>query len=153
MKTSLFTVAIIAIFAVVIALLTVLAIGLYLPKSSSVSTPKTTFDLPGRLATAPMNSTNPYGCGPNMTDFFTFPAHSFLVYYVSDNASGSRVDYWTLGIGPPSPVTIVRYGNLSAGKIPVGSTSATIEFLFQGCGTTPTVPLGFWGNYTLPGSG
>ena len=153
MKTSLFLAICYALLAVAIALLVVLAIGLYYPKSSSVSHPKTTFSLPSKLPTGPITATNPFGCGTNSSDYFSLPAHAYFAYHVTANSSGARINYWTSGAGPPLEETTVTSGNVSNGDFSIGSFDVAIEFTFQGCGLSSAVSLGFWGNYTLPSSG
>ena len=137
--------------AVLVVVVSILVLAVLTAHSSSVR--KDTFSLPATLPTAAITASNPGGCGANRTDFLSFPAHATLYYYVSVNESGDRVNYWTSVGTMTGTKTTVTFGSPSSGNVTLGVTGVTFQFTFQGCGPSPTVPLGFWGNYTLPSSG
>ena len=152
MPLSRFARSVIVIAAVVAALLVFLAVALFLPVSSQKIS-HDNFSRPGLLTTLSVNASNPQGCGTNQTDALSFPAHSFLSYHVSVNASGDTVRYWVgNGSGNGAPVSVV-FGQISAGSTRLGASNATVYFVFQGCGTSGEVPYGFWGNFTLGAAG
>jgi hypothetical protein len=152
MAPSKFVWAMVAIAAVAIALLVFLAAALYLPGSSHKYS-GTRFSLPGTLATLPVNASNPDGCGTNHTDYLSLSAHSWVAYQVSVNATGDTVRFWVVGGSGSGGPTLVEYGHVSPGTMRLGSSNVTVSFVFQGCGTSASVPYGFWGNYTLGGVG
>jgi len=147
-RISGFTVMLAALVALLVVFVTILGLSLLPPHSTS--THRNTFSLPEALPTGTMNASNPGGCGANRSDFLSFPAHARLYYYVSVNESDARVNYWILGVSSPPEAGTVTSGNEFGGDIELEAVGATIQFVFQGCGSTFTVPLGFWGNYTLP---
>jgi len=146
MRLSRFHLAVIAI-VVAAAVLTGLAVILMLPGHSTEIT-RTTFDLSRTLPTGTINATNPLGCGMNETDFLSLPASAVVHYYVTVNQSGDRAHLWVTGEGSPANVTIT-YGNETQSSFTVGGVVATVTFVFQGCGPTANVPLGFWGDYSV----
>ena len=144
------TVLLVVLAAVLVVFVTLLVLALVPPHATT--TLRNTFSLPAKLPTASINASNPYGCGGNRSDFLSLPAYSMLYYYVTVNQSGAHVNYWVLGAGAAPGTNTVSYGNESRGHFGLSRAGATIQFVFQGCGTTTTVPLGFWGNFTLPSS-
>lgn len=146
MRLSWFGLAVLAI-VVAVAVLTGLAVILLLPGHSTEIT-RTTFDLSRNLPTGTVNASNPLGCGVNQTDFVSFPASAVVHYYLTVNQSADRAHLWLTGEGPPTNETIL-YGNATQGAFTVGNVASTATFVFQGCGPTPLVPLGFWGDYTV----
>lgn len=150
-RVSGFTVMLATLVALLVVFVTIL--GLFLLPTHSSTTRRLTFSLPTELPTASINASNPAGCGANRSDFLSFPARSNLYYYVTVNESEARVNYWVLRVNATPVTSTVSYGNESRGNLVVGDAGATIQFMFQGCGSTPTVPLGFWGNFTLSSSG
>lgn len=149
-KVSGFTVMLATLAALLAVVATIL--GLSLLPTHSMTTHRNGFGLPAELPTAPINASNPYGCGANRSDFFSLPADSRLYYYVTVNASDARINYWVLGVNATPRATTVLFGVESSGNVHLTGVGATLQFVFQGCGSTRTVPLGFWGNFTLPSS-
>lgn len=147
-KVSWILVALAALATALVIVATILGLSLFPTRAST--TLQSTFRLPAELPTASVNASNPHGCGANRSDFLSLPAHSFLTYYVTVNESGAQVLYWVLGPGASPGSNIVSYGNESRGHIELGAAAATLQFVFQGCSSAPTVPLGFWGNFTWP---
>jgi hypothetical protein len=111
------------------------------------------FNLSRNLAAEePISSTNPYGCGPKVTVGITFPPYGLVTIYYAESQSTSNVTVWmssasddvSAHVGTPNGGTGVTTLNTGA--------DGTYTFVFQACGTSPTVPFSLWGyaNYTGP---
>jgi len=99
------------------------------------------------------------GCGPNETVREAFPANGVIAYWITQNATDASVNIWGSSLSVSSFPFMGSFGwssfFLSTGS-PGGSSgsmsSGEYTFVFQACGSTPTVSLGFWGvtNYSAP---
>jgi hypothetical protein len=105
------------------------------------------FDLSRTLPTGTATSNGQLDCGPNVTVQQGFPESGTVWYWITLNGTGVSVNIW--GTSSSSYIFFSTGSpGYSQGTLPGGSYT----FVFQACGSTPTVALGFWGytNYTAP---
>ncbi|MFZ0829693.1 MAG: hypothetical protein WCB18_03130 [Thermoplasmata archaeon] len=107
------------------------------------------FNLSRTLPTGTTSFNGQLGCGPNVTVREVFPSNGIVRYWITQNETGASVNIWTDSVGIQGFMN-TGYGGVSAGSFTSGNGVYT--FVFQACGSTPTVSLGFWGgtNYSTP---
>ena len=105
------------------------------------------FDLSQILPTGTKVSNGQEGCGSNQTVSETFPADGVVSYWIAQNQTNASVNLWTYSDWSSSFVNIGYGGGLNG-----TFSSDTYTFIFQACGSAPTVSIGFWGvtNYVVP---
>jgi len=105
------------------------------------------FNLSQTLPTGTTHSNGQTGCGSNVTVQETFPADGMVSYRITQNQTNASVNLWTYSDWGSSFVNI-GYGSGTNGSF----SSDAYTFVFQACGSTPTVSIGFWGvtNYWVP---
>lgn len=135
--------ALVVIVAVVVAAAAILGLSTWKSGSSS-SFSITTFDLSQNLPTGTATYNGQVDCGQNVTVLLTVPAVSNVYYNLTMNSSGGSANVWE-SIDSSHGFVVVTYGGLVQGQL--GAVSGTITFVLQGCGPTPTVALGLWGEY------
>jgi len=137
--------------AVIATVSAVVAAGLIvwvviMPSATTSSTPGA-INFSQVLPTGPVTSTNPQGCGANVTHVLLFPGgNDILRANATVNASGATVNYWLTGHEPYQHFvgTLVYSGDVKFG---FDVSGATETFVFQGCAPFSGAPLGFWGQY------
>jgi hypothetical protein len=112
------------------------------PHSSS------SFDFSCNLPTGNLNSNGAHRCGANVTVNISGPAHETLWYDMSVNTSGGSVNVWDGVAGTIYGYVFLAYTGTEYQEWPFGDTGGTVEFYLQGCGSMPSVFLGFWGDYS-----
>ncbi len=136
-------VVIIAVVAVAAAVALVLTVPSF-PRSQP-------FNLSRSLPTGTAYSNGQFGCGPTVTVRGNFPANGQVSYWITQHESGASVNInITSDSGGGYTFLNTGSGGHEHGNFPSGDGRFT--FVFQACGPTPTVPLGFWGvtNYSAP---
>jgi len=118
------------------------------PPSTVVASGNGTFSLSQILPTNSVSSTNPQGCGTNVTlNFLLEGFGEWMEFYGTVNASGALVHYWITGtLGPFTNGTLTPSAPINYTVHSIYNTQAFV-FVFQGCSPMSGVPLGFWGDY------
>lgn len=108
-----------------------------------------TFDLSQTLPTGSSAFNGQIDCGSNVTVAAVFPSDAIVSYRITQNESHASVNIWMLG-GGVSLFENSGYGGSISGNFTSGN--GHFSFVFQACGPTPTVSLGFWGSthYSVP---
>jgi len=117
------------------------------------------FNLSRTLPTGTTYFNGQIGCGPNETVRVSFPANGAISYWITQNATDASVNIWgnsisvsvsPLGENMGSSSFFLNTG--SPGSSHGSMSSGEYTFVFQACGSAPTVSLGFWGvtNYSAP---
>jgi hypothetical protein len=119
-----------------------------MPVRTIVASGNGTFSQSQGLSTSPVSSSNPQGCGANVTENLVLVGFGeSLEFYGTVNASGALVHYWITGsYGPYANGTLTPGAPIDDEVHSVNNT-LTLEFVFQGCAPFSVVPLGFWGDY------
>jgi hypothetical protein len=105
------------------------------------------FDLSRTLSTGTTTSDGQANCGPNETIRVSFPSDGIVSFWMAQNLTNASVNLWTYSDWSYAFVTLGPGGSLNG-----TFSSDDYTFVFQACGSTPTVSLGFWGitNYLVP---
>lgn len=110
------------------------------------------FNLSRDLPTGTSSFNGQLGCGSNQTVPVVFPANGVVSFRITQNETGATVDIWMTSDtgGVYSFLNTGGGGGGEYGRFSSGDGRFT--FVFQACGPTPTVVLGFWGetNYSAP---
>jgi hypothetical protein len=138
--------AAVAVACVVIAAVIVGAVFLVGGLESGPGSVPHAFSYTENLPTGTIAYNGQLDCGSNVTLNLTLPSNAVLYYNLSVNTSGGSANVWEIGAGLHA-FTAVPYGGTTEGTIGLGATGGTLEFFFQGCGSTPTVVLAFWGYF------
>ena len=134
---------IVVIIAVVAAAASILGLTAFNPGGSS-SVFGGTFNLSQSLPTGTSTVNGQLDCGSNVTVTLTVPAVSTVYYNMSVNTSGGSANVWE-SIDSSHGFVEVTYGGGVQGAM--DGVRGTITFTAQGCGPTPTVAFGLWGEY------
>ncbi len=134
---------------IVVLLVAVACVAIFLAIASTVPVFQRSqpFDLSRTLPTGTASFNGQSGCGPNETVRESFPSNGIVSYWITQNGSDGSVNIQgTYASG--SFFMSTGFGGISQGSFPGGAYT----FVFQACGPTPTVSLGFWGvtNYSAP---
>jgi hypothetical protein len=121
------------------------------PAGTIVASGNGTFSLSQNLPTGPVSSSNPQGCGANVTEILSLKGvGESLEFYATVNASGALVHYWITGttgiVGPYANGRLIPSAPVNDSVHSVYNTQS-FEFVFQGCSRLSEVPFGFWGGY------
>jgi len=137
-----------AVTAVVAAVLIIAVIAL--PGGSSKGgSPSTSFVFSQSLPTGTIVSNGQLDCGSNVTVDLEVPSYSTVNILFEVNETGASANIWSLGpAAGDTGFTGVGYGGPTYETLGI-AVGGQIEFFLQGCGPSPTVPLGFWGNISL----
>jgi|SRR5271157_224490 len=139
--------AVLAIVAAVVAAVVIVAI-IVVPGQGGKGVFYTTFDFSQNLPTGTTYSNGQTNCGSNVTESLAVPSYTTVNMSFTMNESGSSANIWMTGPGSGDRGFLsVGYGGVEHEEMGVG-LGGQLEFFLQGCGPTPTVPLGLWGNIT-----
>jgi hypothetical protein len=105
------------------------------------------FNLSRTLLTGTNYSNGQSGCGSNETVREAFPPDGIVSYRIAQNQTNDSVNLWTYSDWSYSFMNIGYGGGLNG-----TFSSDDYTFVFQACGSTPTVSFGFWGStdYSVP---
>jgi hypothetical protein len=97
------------------------------------------FDLSQTLPTGTGYSNAQVGCGPNVTVVYSFPTNGLVTYNMAQNQTGATVNIWA------SSASVDFFDGTGSGHIAGTFSSGKYTFVFQACGPSASVSLGFWG--------
>lgn len=142
----------VVVVAIAVAVIVAVALLLFSP-SHSAGAPSSVFNFSQNLPTGTTTSNGQQDCGANESASLTVPVESTVFYNLTVNTSGGSANVWDI-IGSSHGFQSVSYRGMVHTELVVGISAEQIQFVFQGCGPSPTVALGFWGEIvSLPETG
>jgi len=135
------------VVVILAVLVTVTVLGVAFAPLGSTYKPLTPrpFDFSQNLTTGTSTAYGTPDCGPIATENVTILKGGSLQVFLTMNDSGSTG--WVsmhLANGPTQSLFEATNGTIVHYLVDYGE-SVAVEFLLQGCGSPPTVALGFWG--------